>query len=55
MWKWLKDRVLERTSWDGTALIVAGVIVLFLGPWAEYAAYVAIAWGLYTLVKSETK
>ena len=55
IWKWLKDRVLERTSWDGTALIVAGVIVLFLGPWAEYAAYAAIAWGLYTLVKSETK
>ena len=55
MWNWLKDRVLERTSWDGTALIIAGVVVLFLGSWAEYAAYAAIAWGLYTLVKSETK
>lgn len=51
---WLKSRVLERSSWDGTALIIAGVVVLFLGPWATYAAYAAILWGLVTLVRSET-
>jgi hypothetical protein len=55
IWKWLKNRIVERTSWDGIALIVVGVIVLSLGPWAEYVAYAAIALGLYTLVKSETK
>jgi len=50
---WLTNRVGERTSWDGTALIVCGAIVLFLGPWASYAAYAAIAWGAITLFKSE--
>ena len=53
MWKWIKDRVVERTSWDGIALIVAGVVVVLFGPWAQYAAYVAIVWGAYTLYKSE--
>ena len=55
VWKWIKDRVVERTSWDGTALIVAGVVVVLFGPWAHYAAYAAIVWGPYTLYKSERK
>ena len=29
---WIKNRVMERTSWDGGALIAVDLIVLFLGP-----------------------
>ena len=53
MWKWIKDRFVERTSWDGVAMIAIGLIVLFLGPWAKYAALAAIAWGVLTALKSE--
>ena len=53
MWKWIKDRFVERTSWDGGTMIVIGLIVLFLGPWAKYAALAAIAYGVFTALKSE--
>tara|TARA_Y100000593_G_scaffold24834_1_gene49470 strand:- start:190 stop:351 length:162 start_codon:yes stop_codon:yes gene_type:complete len=50
---WLKDRIKERTSWDGGALIVIGLVVLFLGPIAKWVALAAVAWGVFTLIKSE--
>ena len=50
---WITDRLSERTSWGGGALIGVGLVVLFLGPFAKYAALAAIAWGAITLLKSE--
>ena len=51
--KWLKDRVEERTSWDGTVLIAVGVVVLIAGPLAKLAAWGAIGYGAWTLYKRE--
>ena len=53
MTKWIKNRLVERTSWDGVALIAVGVVVLVLGPLAHYAAWAALVWGAWTLWKSE--
>jgi hypothetical protein len=53
MFNWIKSRVMERTSWDGGALIGVGLVVLFLGPFAKYAALAAITWGVITMLKSE--
>ena len=53
MTNWIKNRLVERTSWDGAALIAIGVIVLALGPLAHYAAWAALVWGAWTLWKSE--
>ena len=50
---WSKARIEERTSWDGAALIAVGVIVLIAGPFASMAAYAAIAYGAWTIWKSE--
>jgi len=50
---WIKDRIKERTTWDGGALIAVGLVVLLLGPLAKWAAMAAIAWGIITLIKSE--
>ena len=50
---WLKERVSERTSWDGAMLIAMGLIVLIAGPFAKLAAYIAIAYGAWTIYKSE--
>ena len=55
MINWVKKRVEERTSWDGGMLIVLGVIVLIAGPFAKIAAYGAIAYGIWTIWKSEQK
>ena len=53
MINWLKSRTEERTSWDGAALILMGVIVLIAGPFAKIAAYAAIAYGAWTIYKKE--
>ena len=53
MIKWLKSRIEERTSWDGAALILMGVLVLIAGPFAKLAAYAAIAYGAWTIYKKE--
>jgi|TARA_B110000908_G_scaffold170346_1_gene229669 hypothetical protein len=50
---WLTKKINERTSWDGGAMIAVGLVVLFLGAWAHYAAWAAVAWGAITLLKSE--
>tara|TARA_X000000368_G_C22568448_1_gene509606 strand:- start:247 stop:411 length:165 start_codon:yes stop_codon:yes gene_type:complete len=53
MIKWLKSRIEERTSWDGAALILIGVLVLIAGPFAKIAAYGAIGYGIWTIWKKE--
>ena len=55
MVNWIKDRIMERTSWDGGALIAVGVIGLFLSAIIpmNLVCWAAIAWGVITLVKSE--
>ena len=50
---WLKKIFTERTSLDGGVLIVVGVVVLVLGPLAKFAAWGAIAYGAWTLFKTE--
>jgi hypothetical protein len=50
---WITSRLTERTSWDGVALVAVGLIVLFLGPWATYAAWAAVVWGAWTLLTKE--
>lgn len=43
----------ERTTWDGTVLIAVGISYLVLSPLATWAAYAAIAYGAWTLLKRE--
>lgn len=48
---WVKSRLLERTSWDGIVLIVAGVAMV-IAP-LNLVAYGMIAYGAWTLWKAE--
>ncbi|MDA9842916.1 hypothetical protein N9C44_00435 [bacterium] len=50
---WATDRLKERTSLDGVALVgVCGSIILF-GGLVKLAAWVGLGYGIYTLVKKE--
>ena len=49
---WIKSRMKERTSWDG-AMCALGLMILFMAPLAKIVAGVAIAWGVWTIWKSE--
>jgi len=51
--KWIDSRIKERTSWDGAALIILGLMVLFLAPLAKIAAGIAIAYGAWTIWKKD--
>ena len=51
--KWVKDRLDERTYWDGAILIAIGVVVLIAVPLAKIAAWGAIGYGAWTLWKKE--
>ena len=53
MVNWIKSRLAERTSWDGAALIAVGVIALMFDGLITWAAYAAIAYGAWTIWKSE--
>ena len=50
---WVAERFTERTSWDGAVLIALGVVVLIAKPIAGLLAYAAIAYGAWTIWKSE--
>tara|TARA_Y200000002_G_scaffold130399_1_gene107447 strand:- start:12223 stop:12402 length:180 start_codon:yes stop_codon:yes gene_type:complete len=50
---WVMDRVGERTSIDGLGLIVICGSVILFGGIAKLLAWVGLAWGVYTLVKSD--
>ena len=48
---WIKARLKERTSWDGSVLI-AGGIVMILAP-INLIAYGMIAYGVWTIATKE--
>lgn len=50
---WIKNRLKERSTLDGGALVALGLLVLFMAPLAKIAAGLAIAWGAWTIWKSE--
>lgn len=50
---WVSKAFKERTSWDGAVLIAFGIIVLIAKPLAGILAYGAIAYGAWTIWKSE--
>ena len=52
---WIKGRIGERTSWDGGVLIAIGVIALIAKPLIGIAAWIAIAYGAWTIWKIEDK
>ena len=57
MVQWIKDRIAERTSWDGGALIAVGVVGLFFSAIIpmNLICWAAIVWGVITTLKSEKK
>jgi len=53
MTDWIKDRLKERTSLDGVSLILMAGLVIIAAPIVKLLAWPALAYGIYTLVKSE--
>ena len=50
---WVKARVSERTSWDGTVICVVCLLVICTGGLAKLVAYAGLVYGAYTIYKAE--
>ena len=50
---WLKARVKEISTWSGASLVALGLLVVLGGPLVNLAAYVAIIWGVVSMVKKQ--
>jgi hypothetical protein len=53
MLSWIKARLVERTTLDGVALILACGSVILFGGLAKLLAWVGLVYGIYTLIKEE--
>jgi hypothetical protein len=53
MVNWVKQRIAERTTWDGGVLVVTGITILFLSPLAKIIAGAVIVYGIWTIVTKE--
>jgi hypothetical protein len=50
---WVMARMKERTSLDGALMAALGLLVALGGPMTDIAAWVAVAYGAWTLWKAE--
>lgn len=53
MLEYIKARLSERTSWDGATIIGVSLLVLMAAPIVKLLAWPALAYGIWTLYKSE--
>ncbi len=51
--KWISTKLKERSTLDGVLMVVAGVVIIVLGPLAKFVAYGALAYGAYTIWRNE--
>ena len=50
---WVLARWAERTTWDGAVIVGMCLSYLLLGGLVDWLAWIALAYGVYTLVKAE--
>jgi hypothetical protein len=50
---WIKDRLSERTSWDGGVIIAGSLAIIFFGGVVKIVAWVGLAYGIWTVYKEE--
>ena len=51
--KWVKDRLDERTSWDGITIVGMALLVLIAAPVVKLLAWPALVYGLWTIYSEE--
>ena len=50
---WILARWSERTTWDGGVIIAVSLSYILLGGLVDWLALVALAYGVFTFIKSE--
>jgi hypothetical protein len=50
---WIKERVKERTSWDGGVIIAGSLAIILFGGIVKIAAWAGLAYGIWAIVTKE--
>ena len=50
---WIKERIKEISTWSGVSLIAVGLLWIFAGSLFTWVAYLAIAWGIFSMIKKQ--
>ena len=53
MINWIKGRLSEMSSWSGASLIALGMLIILGGPFVKIAAYAAVAWGAWSIIRKD--
>tara|TARA_B100001113_G_C20697394_1_gene443536 strand:+ start:391 stop:552 length:162 start_codon:yes stop_codon:yes gene_type:complete len=53
MINWIKGRLSEMSSWSGASLIALGMLIILGGPFVKIAAYAAVAWGVWSIIRKD--
>ena len=54
MINWIKNRMKERTSWDGAVCVALGLMILFMAPLAKIAELVLQLHGVFGLFGNQS-
>ena len=50
---YIKDRLFERTSWDGVTIVCISLLVIVAAPIVKLLAWPALAYGIWTVYTAE--
>lgn len=50
---WIKNRLEERSTMDGALMLVAGAAIILFSPLTKLIAYIAIAYGAWTIWRKD--
>jgi uncharacterized membrane protein len=50
---WVKDRLKERTSWDGGIIVAGSLAIILFGGIVKIAAWAGLAYGIWTFLQKE--
>jgi hypothetical protein len=51
--EYIKNRIKERTSWDGGIIIAGSLSIILFGGLVKIAAWVGLAYGIWTILQKE--
>jgi len=53
MVEYIKNRIKERTSWDGGVIIAMSLAIILFGGLVKIAAWAGLAYGIWAIVQKE--
>jgi len=51
--EWILARIKERTTWNGTTILVLLGIIWFIDPLVKLASWVGIAYAIWQIIQKE--